>query len=180
MVFIIIVSLLAWGLIIERLVFFHRLGKIGADTKDIQVELNKHHLPSVMATNLCTPMLRAFVLHIRGETKLDRHILDHYALLQRNRLWYSLEVLTALAAAAPLLGLFGTVNGMIDTFDVITSFGTANAKALAAGISEALITTQSGLLVGIPGLFMARLIQQHASKLDNRLDETILAVQRCL
>jgi hypothetical protein len=55
-----------------------------------------------------------------------------------------------LAAVAPLLGLLGTVTGMIATFDVLAVFGTGNAKAMAGGISEALITTQTGLLVALP------------------------------
>ncbi|MCB2187484.1 MAG: MotA/TolQ/ExbB proton channel family protein [Deltaproteobacteria bacterium] len=58
-----------------------------------------------------------------------------------------------LAAVAPLLGLLGTVTGMIDTFQAIQEFGTGNAQALSAGISQALITTQTGLVVAIPGLF---------------------------
>jgi len=58
----------------------------------------------------------------------------------------------ALGAAAPLLGLLGTVRGMIGTFEAICLFGTGNVHALASGIREALITTQTGLMVAIPAL----------------------------
>lgn len=180
MVPIVMLSVLIWGLIIERLVFFHRLEKAdGGENKDL-LELNGHPLPPAAATGLCAPVFRELIRHSSGEAELDKRILERYALRQKNRLQRSCAVLAALATAAPLLGLFGTVSGMINTFEAITFFGTGNAKALAAGISEALVTTQSGLLVGIPGLFMARLIRQRARRLDNRLDETVMAARRCL
>jgi biopolymer transport protein ExbB len=68
-----------------------------------------------------------------------------------------------MAAAAPLLGLLGTVTGMVATFDVITLYGNQNPVLMADGISEALITTQSGLLVAFP----LTLLKQ---RLDERID----------
>lgn len=65
-----------------------------------------------------------------------------------------LGVLAAGASAAPLLGLLGTVTGMIHTFRLITVFGTGDARLLSAGISEALVTTEAGLLVAIPALLV--------------------------
>ena len=67
-----------------------------------------------------------------------------------------LNTLGTVAAIAPLLGLLGTVVGMIDVFNQITSVGTGDANALAGGISEALITTAAGLIVAIPALVMHR------------------------
>ena len=61
-----------------------------------------------------------------------------------------LAMLAVLGAVAPLLGLLGTVTGMIDTFRVITLFGTSDPKLMSGGISEALITTEIGLAVAIP------------------------------
>ncbi len=62
-------------------------------------------------------------------------------------------LIAALAGAAPLLGLSGTVAGMLHTFDVLSRSGSALTAPLASGISEALITTQIGLVIAIPGLF---------------------------
>ena len=59
-------------------------------------------------------------------------------------------MLAACAGIAPLLGLLGTVTGMISTFDVITEYGTGNPRLLSGGISVALITTQLGLIVAVP------------------------------
>jgi biopolymer transport protein ExbB len=67
---------------------------------------------------------------------------------------------------------------MITTFNVIALFGTGNAKALAGGISEALITTQSGLLVAIPGLFMSAFLIRRANRLERRMDELIITLMR--
>jgi biopolymer transport protein ExbB len=69
----------------------------------------------------------------------------------------------ALAAVAPLLGLLGTVSGMISTFDVITELGAGNPKLLSGGISEALVTTKFGLLVAIPGVLAANLLNARAT-----------------
>lgn len=67
-----------------------------------------------------------------------------------------LNTLGTIAAVAPLLGLLGTVVGMIRVFAEIMTQGTGNASALAGGISEALITTAAGLMVAIPALVMHR------------------------
>ena len=63
-----------------------------------------------------------------------------------------LPFLAIAAASAPLLGLLGTVTGMIKTFELITIFGTGDARSLSSGISEALVTTAAGLIVAIPAL----------------------------
>ena len=63
-----------------------------------------------------------------------------------------LTTLRSIASAAPLLGLFGTVIGMIQVFDALSKGGTIQASDLAGGISEALITTACGLVVAIPAI----------------------------
>lgn len=65
-----------------------------------------------------------------------------------------LPVIAITAATSPLLGLLGTVSGMIQTFNLITVFGSGDPKPLAGGISEALITTLFGLVVAIPALIL--------------------------
>ncbi|MBM4020017.1 MAG: MotA/TolQ/ExbB proton channel family protein [Planctomycetes bacterium] len=75
-------------------------------------------------------------------------------LAEAPKLERSLSLLAALAGVAPLLGLLGTVSGMIATFDTISAAGTGNPRLLSGGLSEALITTQSGLMVAIPLLLV--------------------------
>ena len=77
------------------------------------------------------------------------------------------------ASAAPLLGLLGTVTGMIHTFRLITFFGVGDARLLADGISEALVTTEAGLCVAIPALlchaWLTRLSKRHATNLESKI-----------
>jgi len=89
-----------------------------------------------------------------------------------------LSIIGVLAAMAPLLGLLGTVTGMMATFDVISMFGTGNARAMAGGISEALVTTQTGLLVAIPGLYMHGFLVKRSEKLKLLTASTGIYLQR--
>ncbi|MBL4801620.1 MAG: MotA/TolQ/ExbB proton channel family protein [Emcibacter sp.] len=76
------------------------------------------------------------------------------------RLEKYLPLIAITAATAPLLGLLGTVTGMIHTFKLITIFGTGDAKSLSSGISEALVTTEFGLIVAIPALILHALLSR--------------------
>ena len=91
-----------------------------------------------------------------------------------------LVVLETVASVSPLLGLLGTVTGMMGTFDVITLFGTGNAKAMAGGISVALITTQTGLMVSIPGLYMSGFLSKRANNVKYRIAATGIYLKRFL
>lgn len=90
--------------------------------------------------------------------------------------------LGTLVAAAPLLGLLGTVMGMLQTFfGISTSGGTETAGVVASGISEALVTTQAGLMVALPGLFLVMLIHRQRQNLDatiTRLESLTLSQLR--
>lgn len=99
---------------------------------------------------------------------------------QSPHIWRHITAITVLAAVPPLLGLLGTINGMIETFGAIQLYGTGNAQAMAAGISEALITTQTGLLLAIPGLFAAHTLRRQASKIQQRLYTFQTGVSRWL
>ena len=72
---------------------------------------------------------------------------------------------------APLLGLLGTVTGMIATFQAITLFGTGDPKLMAGGISQALITTVLGLIVAIPLLFMHGLVAARSKAMIQLLEQ---------
>ncbi len=84
------------------------------------------------------------------DTQLDA--MEASILRVRPQLERFLPILATTAAVAPLMGLLGTVVGMIKTFTLIEVFGTGDAKSLSSGISEALVTTELGLIVAIPAL----------------------------
>ena len=89
-----------------------------------------------------------------------------------------LNMLGTIAAISPLLGLLGTVTGMIRTFKAITLAGVGNPTAMAGGISEALITTAAGLLVAIPALVAYRYLRGRVDALVIQMEkESIKLVQ---
>jgi len=100
------------------------------------------------------------------EMKLDEAVLKELPALEKG-----LSLLKLLAAVAPLLGLLGTVTGMIATFQSITLFGTGDPKLMAGGISQALITTVLGLVAAIPLLFMHNIVSSRSRELVQILDQ---------
>ncbi len=87
------------------------------------------------------------------------------------RLERGLLVLELVAGVAPLLGLLGTVLGMVSVFDAISAEGLGNAQVLSSGISEALITTVTGLIIGIPALAMYSYFSKRTESLAIALHE---------
>ena len=83
-------------------------------------------------------------------------------------------IILVFAAIAPLLGLLGTVTGMISTFDIITEFGTGDPKLLSGGISEALVTTELGLIVAIPTLLLGHLLSAWSKKIKESVESAAL------
>jgi len=94
------------------------------------------------------------------ESKMDTAILKEIPDIQAG-----LPMIKLVAAVAPLLGLLGTVTGMIETFQTITLFGTGDPKLMAGGISQALMTTVLGLVVAIPVLFIFSILSSHSKRL---------------
>lgn len=93
----------------------------------------------------------------------------------RPKLEKFLPFIAITAAAAPLLGLLGTVTGMIKTFSLITIFGTGDAKSLSSGISEALVTTELGLVVAIPTLILHGMLSRMAKEKIGALEQVSIS-----
>ena len=96
--------------------------------------------------------------------RLDEQLAEEASLLNRG-----LPTVAVLAAVSPLLGLLGTVTGMIETFQSITLFGTGDPKLMSGGISQALVTTQLGLAVAIPLVLFHSLLVGRANRLVEKL-----------
>lgn len=91
-----------------------------------------------------------------------------------------LNTLGTIASVAPLLGLLGTVFGMIDIFGVIMNVGTGNAGLLAGGISTALLTTAAGLSVAIPTLLFHRFLESKVDRIALDMEEQALRLVEVL
>ncbi|MFM1804156.1 MAG: Biopolymer transport protein ExbB [Planctomycetota bacterium] len=100
-----------------------------------------------------------------------------YETVQRTQLklqaWLPFVAITA--SAAPLLGLLGTVTGIMNTFKLINIYGTGDVKTLSSGISEALITTEFGLIVAIPSLLLHAYLSSKVRKTVNRMETAGIA-----
>jgi biopolymer transport protein ExbB len=173
-----ILSLIMWLLIVNRALYFHRLNAGRLTPAGALDHITRHRPPNrAHYRGAIALLVRDFLDRSTGRRKLDCHILDETVVVLTRSLDRYLAVIGVLAALAPLLGLLGTVLGMITTFDVIAVYGTGNAKAMAGGISSALITTQTGLIVAIPGMYMKNFLVRRAEKLKRRIAAVAMFVR---
>jgi biopolymer transport protein ExbB len=131
----------------------------------------QEHDPIAQATN---PLGRVFqVYHMHSDAHVDalENKLDEVILKEQAKLDRFLWAFKVVAAAAPLMGLLGTVTGMIQTFQAITLFGTGDPKLMADGISVALVTTMLGLCVAIPLLLLHSALKSLSQRMMNVLGE---------
>lgn len=122
------------------------------------------HLPA-------SRVLDAVLRHVDSTRNAAENSVQDSLLQQVPRLERFISTLSVLAAISPLLGLLGTVTGMIGTFEVITLFGTGDPELMSGGISEALITTQVGLAVAIPIMLLHHLLDRRVERIVSDTEE---------
>jgi len=134
---ILVIGLAGLALVLERVLVLARVRLGGKDGAPV---------PGSPAARVAARMANGGTADSEAmERRMEEAILDELPPLER-----FLQTLRVLAAVAPLLGLLGTVSGIIKTFRIITLHGNGDPKLLSAGISEALLTTELGLIVAIP------------------------------
>lgn len=157
------------GLLIalQRFIYLSIIGKgVAKQQKQQEVSL-KNPLGRILSVYSDTVRQDVETLSL----KLDEAILREIPKIERG-----LITLAVLAAIAPMLGLLGTVSGMIETFQSITLFGTGDPKLMSGGISQALVTTELGLAVAIPLVFIHSAISGKSNRLVQILDEESAAL----
>lgn len=184
---ILLVGLVALGLTIERVIF---LAKVRHNTDELMTRVTElvaqgdfDAALKITAPHRNRPTGRVLMagLRHRGETReIIESSLSEAILRETPRLERFLNALKVAAAVAPLLGLLGTVTGMINTFQVITTHGTGDPRLMAGGISEAMVTTQVGLAVAIPVMMVAAFLGGRAHKLSQDMEEKGLALMGAL
>jgi len=90
-----------------------------------------------------------------------------------HNLFQGVNLIKTLVALCPLMGLLGTVTGMIDVFDVMGSQGSSNARAMAAGVSKATIPTMAGMVAALSGIFLSTYIERRAKREAERLEDSL-------
>jgi len=157
-------SLGAVGVLLAVFQWVYLLGVGGKVKKQIREE----------TANVNNPLGRVLAVYQNNKTvdvetlelKLDEAILKETPALER-----FLTLIKLISAVAPLLGLLGTVTGMIETFQAITLFGTGDPAKMAGGISAALMTTVEGLVVAIPTLFLHSFVSGSSKGVIHVLEE---------
>ncbi|WP_313646789.1 MotA/TolQ/ExbB proton channel family protein, partial [Pseudomonas sp.] len=148
----------------------HLLGQVWMWIKDKQLTSDK--LKSLRADSPLGEILAAGLANSRHGREIMKECIEEAASRVIHELERYISTLGTIAAMAPLLGLLGTVLGMIDIFSAFMgSQMTANAAVLAGGISKALVTTAAGLMVGIPAVFFHRFLLR-------RIDELVVGMEQ--
>ena len=145
------VTLAMWTLILERAWFFRlqypkqaRAVKEAWDARTDQVSWRAHQIRDLMISE--------------SSIELNR----------------SLNMIQTLVAICPLLGLLGTVTGMIEVFDGMVAAGNSNPRAMASGVTKATIPTMSGLLAALSGLYFSVQLKRFAQSEKDKLSETLI------
>ncbi|NOX34326.1 MAG: MotA/TolQ/ExbB proton channel family protein [Deltaproteobacteria bacterium] len=176
------ILVLAVLIIIERILFFSRK-RTNPETlmekiRDLMLAGDWEGCHKFLASkkNKLIPKVLLTALALKDQTRQDmENALQEAILGEIPKIEQFLSTLGMLAAIAPLLGLLGTVTGMINTFHVITYYGTSDPKMMSGGISEALVTTMLGLSVAIPVMLAHTLLSRRVETQIIRMEEKAVA-----
>jgi biopolymer transport protein ExbB len=171
------------GLLIILRIFFLRAasastGKVSSEVGPL-IKAGKRKAALKSLKNMKGSTARVVASAVRNIEKDREHIEDivsEQILHESAHLNRFGAFIIVIAAVAPLLGLLGTVTGMISTFDIITEFGTGDPKLLSSGISIALVTTEVGLAVAIPALIFGNLLSGWAESIKDEMEKAALHV----
>jgi len=173
-------SIVAMGIIIERL-WMLRTKRVVPVNLVAQVwqmhrnsQLNSNHITTIKEASPLGRILAAGLVNRRYSREVMKEAIEEEGRQVVHELERFLNTLGTIASIAPLLGLLGTVIGMIKVFSAITTAGVGDPTVLAGGISEALITTATGLAVAIPSLMFHRYLTGRVDMLVVRMEEESL------
>lgn len=168
----------SWSLRRSNVAPRHLVAQVWSWIKNKQ--LDRSRLKMLKASSPLGEILAAgLVNHAHGREIMKESIKDagQHAVLTLEKY---LNTLGTIAQITPLLGLLGTVIGMIDVFTVITIMGTGDANAMSKGISEALVTTATGLTIGIPALIFHRHYERRVDELVTEMEQEALKMVEVL
>lgn len=152
-----------WTLASKKVAPRHLLAQVWGWIKNNQLDANK--LKELKQSSELGAVLAAGLSNSRHGRDIMRDSIQEAASQVVHNMERYVGALGTIAAVAPLIGLLGTVFGMIEVFTAITTQGTGNAAVLAGGISKALITTAAGLCVAIPAMMLHRHFVRHIDSL---------------
>lgn len=163
-----------WSLQRKRVAPKHLVGQVWQWHKS--GNLDKAHLDALRNSSPLGRVLAAGLTNRQHSREVMKESIEETGHQVVHELERYLNTLGTIAAISPLLGLLGTVVGMIKVFAAITAVGVGNPSVLAGGISEALITTVAGLTVAIPALMFYRFFRGKVDELVLRMEEDALKI----
>ena len=183
---IIVCSIAALAIICERFWSLQKK-KITPDNLVAQVwhwakagQLDANHIASLRTGSPLGRVLASGLVNLKTDRAIMKESIEETGRHVTHELERFLNTLGTIAVITPLLGLLGTVIGMIDVFAVITSKGVGDPTELAEGISKALITTAAGLMVAIPSLIFHRHFQRKVDDLVVTMEQEALKMVEVL
>lgn len=174
---IIFCSIVALAIFLERLWVLRRKNIIPQDfVSNVEGLLKKQKISEAvfLCQNDMSSIAKIFLAGLRSTQKgmwLVKEAIEERGSREATILEKNVDILSTIANLTPLLGLLGTVSGMIKTFNAISVQGIGNPAPLAGGIAEALITTATGLCIAIPTLVCYRFLKDKASSLIFEMEE---------
>lgn len=174
---IIFCSIVALAIFLERLWVLRRRNIIPQDfVNNVEGLLKKQKISEAvfLCQNDMSSIAKIFLAGLRSTQKgmwLVKEAIEERGSREATILEKNVDILSTIANLTPLLGLLGTVSGMIKTFNAISVQGIGNPAPLAGGIAEALITTATGLCIAIPTLVCYRFLKDKASSLIFEMEE---------
>ena len=143
-------------------------------------QLNHQHIQDLRANSPLGQLLAAGLASRQQDRTIMKEAVEDTGRPVVHELERYLNTLGSIAAVSPLLGLLGTVTGMIRTFSALTTGGAGDPASLAGGISEALITTAAGLMVAIPALIAYRYLRGRVDGLVVQMEKEAIGMVEAL
>ncbi|MEE9492492.1 MAG: MotA/TolQ/ExbB proton channel family protein [Gammaproteobacteria bacterium] len=167
-----------WSLRVARVLPKDLVVQVWAWAKDRQLDIER--LRTLRAESPLGRILAAGLMNRNASRSIMKEAIEDTGRHVVHELERYLNTLGTIAAIAPLLGLLGTVIGMIKVFSSITTQGVGNPTAMAGGISEALLTTAAGMVVAIPSLMFYRFFRGKVAMLVLRMEKQALRMVEVL
>ena len=178
----VIISIGAFAVILERIVFFARNEKnLGNNFKDeiLSLVANKKVDEAIALCDTKKSCVASAVKKFLQKAPKGIDVQDYEFILKEITIKETspyesrLNLLASVISISPMLGLLGTVTGMIRAFTNISKYGAGDAAIVADGIAEALLTTAAGLMIAIPVIVIYNYLNRRLEKMENEIDDVV-------
>ena len=178
----VIISIGAFAVVLERIVFFARNEKnVGSNFRDeiLSLVANKKIDEAIALCDTKKSCVASAIKKFLQKAPKGIDVQDYEFILKEITIKETspyesrLNLLASVISISPMLGLLGTVTGMIRAFTNISKYGTGDAAIVADGIAEALLTTAAGLMIAIPVIVVYNYLNRRLEKMENEIDDMV-------